>query len=77
MLRKDYNNYRIIVRELGIPPVPLFNSPYPPAFLARKRLSHKVGRGFGWLPTAAPKASLFLSPQRWLSHTPCFPALRK
>lgn len=77
MLRKDYNNYRIIVRELGIPPVPLFNSPYPPAFLARKRLSHKVGRGFGWLPTAGPKASLSFPPGMAVSHTPCFPALRK
>lgn len=42
MMRKDYNNYRIVLRELGLRPVPLFYSKYPPQHLARVRQPHKA-----------------------------------
>lgn len=41
MMRKDYNNYRIVLRELGLRPSPLFYSKYPPKHLSRTRTPHK------------------------------------
>lgn len=42
MMRKDYNNYRIVLRELGLRPAPLFYSKYPPQHLDRVREPHKA-----------------------------------